>query len=71
MTVVRKADGEGHAILTVRTDRGDFVLDNLNAEVLPWAQTGYRFLKRQSSQNTGRWVTIEDGDQTLVGSVSN
>ncbi|MCO5081841.1 MAG: transglutaminase-like cysteine peptidase [Rhizobiaceae bacterium] len=71
MTVVRKADGEGHAILTVRTDRGDFILDNLNPEVLPWDHTGYRFLKRQSAQNTGRWVSIQDGDQTLVGSVSN
>jgi predicted transglutaminase-like cysteine proteinase len=71
LTVVRKADGEGHAILTVRTDRGDFILDNLNAHVLSWDRTGYRFLKRQSSQNTGRWVSIQDGDQTLVGSVSN
>lgn len=70
MTVVRKADGEGHAILTVRTDQGDLILDNLNAEVLSWDRTGYRFLKRQSSQNTGRWVSIQDGDQTLVGSVS-
>lgn len=71
LTVVRKADGEGHAILTVRTDKGDFILDNLNSKVLAWDQTGYRFLKRQSSQNTGRWVSIQDGDQTLVGSVSN
>ncbi|MCB1470135.1 MAG: transglutaminase-like cysteine peptidase, partial [Rhizobiaceae bacterium] len=70
MTVVRKADGEGHAILTLRTDRGDFILDNLNPQVLPWDRTGYRFLKRQSSQNTGRWVSIQGGDQTLVGSVS-
>ena len=29
ITVVRKPDGEGHAVLTVRTDKGDFVLDNL------------------------------------------
>ncbi|RVD52138.1 transglutaminase, partial [Mesorhizobium sp. M2D.F.Ca.ET.140.01.1.1] len=29
MTVVRKPDGEGHAVLTVRTDKGDFILDNL------------------------------------------
>src|SRR5690606_34047106 len=27
--VVRKRNGEGHAVLTVRTDRGDFILDNL------------------------------------------
>ena len=29
ITVVRKPDGEGHAVLTVRTDEGDYVLDNL------------------------------------------
>jgi predicted transglutaminase-like cysteine proteinase len=70
MTVVRKSDGEGHAVLTVRTDKGDFVLDNLNPKVLEWDRTDYRYLKRQSSENTGRWVSIQGGDQTLVGSVS-
>ena len=33
ITVVRKPDGEGHAMLTVRTDKGDFVLDNLTDAV--------------------------------------
>lgn len=72
ITVVRKADGEGHAVLTLRTDRGDFVLDNLTDAVRPWDQTGYRFLKRQASNHTGRWVTIRDGQPPapLVGSVS-
>ncbi len=72
ITVVRKADGEGHAVLTLRTDRGDFVLDNLTDAVRPWDQTGYRFLKRQASNHTGRWVTIRDGQPSapLVGSVS-
>lgn len=71
MTVVRKPDGEGHAVLTVRTDQGDFILDNLNAHVVEWDQTPYRYLKRQASDNPGRWVSIQDGSQTLVGSVSN
>ncbi|TPM35437.1 transglutaminase-like cysteine peptidase [Mesorhizobium sp. B2-3-5] len=69
ITVVRKPDGEGHAVLTVRTDRGDYVLDNLNDKVKPWDQTGYRFLKRQAIDNTGRWVSIRGGQQVLVGSV--
>ena len=33
ITVVRKPDGEGHAVLTVRTDKGDYVLDNLTDKV--------------------------------------
>lgn len=69
ITVVRKQDGEGHAILTVRTDKGDFVLDNLNNAVRQWDSTGYRFLKRQASDHTGRWVTVREGQAPLVGSV--
>ncbi|WP_256753295.1 transglutaminase-like cysteine peptidase [Mesorhizobium sp. Mes31] len=69
ITVVRKPDGEGHAVLTVRTDKGDYVLDNLTDKVRPWDQTGYRFLKRQAIDNTGRWVSIRGGQQVLVGSV--
>lgn len=69
ITVVRKPDGEGHAVLTVRTDRGDFILDNLSDEVKLWTNTSYRFLKRQSSENTGRWVSIRDSQDMLVGSV--
>jgi predicted transglutaminase-like cysteine proteinase len=71
ITVVRKPDGEGHAVLTVRTAQGDFILDNLENEVKIWSKTPYRFLKRQASFNTGRWVTIENGAEVLVGSVGN
>lgn len=69
ITVVRKPDGEGHAVLTVRTDKGDFILDNLTDRVRPWDDTGYRYLKRQSSEYTGRWVSIREGQATMVGAV--
>ena len=69
ITVVRKPDGEGHAVLTLRSADGDYVLDNLEDEVKPWTATPYRYLKRQSSENSGRWVTIENGSDVLVGSV--
>lgn len=69
ITVVRKPDGEGHAVLTVRTDRGDYILDNLSDHVRLWSETGYRFLKRQSSTNTGRWVSLRTGDSSAVASV--
>lgn len=71
ITVVRKPDGEGHAVLTVRTAQGDFILDNLENEVKLWTKTPYRFLKRQASFNSGRWVTIENGAEVVVGSVGN
>lgn len=69
ITVVRKPDGEGHAVLTVRTDRGDLILDNLDDEVKLWNETGYRYLKRQASNHTGRWVSLRDENNLLVGSV--
>ncbi len=58
ITVVRLPDGEGHAVVTVRTDRGDFILDNLTDDVKNWTQTPYHFLKRQATDDTGRWVDI-------------
>jgi predicted transglutaminase-like cysteine proteinase len=55
----------------VRTDKGDFVLDNLTDSILLWDHTGYRFLKRQAANHTGRWVTIRESQPAaaLVGSV--
>ncbi|HTO32683.1 MAG TPA: transglutaminase-like cysteine peptidase [Pararhizobium sp.] len=70
ITVVLQPNGEGHAVLTVRTDRGDFVLDNMRNKVLLWSDTEYTFLKRQSEKNSGRWVKLQDGRTTAVGSVS-
>lgn len=69
MTVVRKRDGTGHAVLTLRTAQGDFVLDNLDWRVLPWRQTPYEFLKRQSSDDPGLWVEIESASDPVVSAV--
>lgn len=69
ITVVRKPDGEGHAVLTLRTSEGDFVLDNLVDDVKNWRDTPYSYLKRQASNNSGRWVTIENGSDVLVGAL--
>lgn len=69
ITVVRQLNGSGHAVLTVRTDEGDVILDNLDDRILPWDATPYTYVKRQSEQNAGRWVGIEDNRDVLVGSV--
>ncbi|MEJ1121159.1 transglutaminase-like cysteine peptidase [Phyllobacterium sp. CCNWLW109] len=69
ITVVRQMNGEGHAVLTVRTGQGDYILDNLEARIKPWNETNYDYLKRQSTKNTGAWVSINDDRQVLVGSI--
>jgi predicted transglutaminase-like cysteine proteinase len=58
VTVVKDHEGEGHAILTIKTNQGEFVLDNLDDRVLPWADTGYRFIKRQSQEDPNVWQSI-------------
>lgn len=60
IAVVRQENGEGHAVLMVRTDRGDLVLDNQHGEIRLWTDTPYLFLKRQSQANAGTWVDIAD-----------
>jgi predicted transglutaminase-like cysteine proteinase len=60
ITVVRDKNGEGHAILTVKTDKGEFVLDNQNENVVAWTETGYRFVKRQSQSDPNVWVSLGD-----------
>lgn len=69
ITVVRQANGDGHAVLTVLTDRGDLVLDNLQSEVKLWNTTGYQFVKRQSEFNSGQWVSIDSAGTATVGSL--
>ncbi len=71
ITVVRKEDGEGHAVLTVRTEGGDYILDNLNDEMKLWSETSYRFLKRQDSAHTGRWVSLREENNLLVSAISS
>ena len=58
VTVVRDKVGDGHAVLTVKTDKGELVLDNQNEQILLWSETGYRFVKRQSQSDPNVWVAL-------------
>lgn len=60
ITVVRDKKGEGHAVLTVKSDKGEFILDNQNEDVVAWTDTGYRFVKRQSQNDPNTWVSLGD-----------
>ena len=60
ITVVRDNKGDGHAVLTVKTDKGEFILDNQNEEILLWSDTGYQFVKRQSQTDPNVWVALGD-----------
>ena len=61
ITVVTDLQGDGHAVLTVKTDRGDYILDNMNDEVKLWRETPYGFVKRQSQFDQNAWVSLGSG----------
>jgi predicted transglutaminase-like cysteine proteinase len=60
ITVVRDIKGEGHAVLTVKTDKGEYILDNQEEPVMLWSDTNYRFVKRQSQTDPNAWVSLGD-----------
>lgn len=52
--------GGYHAVLTVDTDRGTYVLDNRHPEPMPWdllTRLGYRWDRRQAAEGRG-WVKV-------------
>ncbi|HXW40963.1 MAG TPA: transglutaminase-like cysteine peptidase [Xanthobacteraceae bacterium] len=60
ITVVRDQHGDGHAILTVKTDKGEYILDNETNDILLWSDTSYRFVKRQSQADPNVWIGLGD-----------
>jgi predicted transglutaminase-like cysteine proteinase len=70
MAVVRQRNGEGHAVLMVRTDRGDLVLDNQVGSIDLWSQTPYKFIKRQSQANAGQWVDMVDEREIVTATAA-
>jgi predicted transglutaminase-like cysteine proteinase len=68
MTVVRDENNEGHAILTVKTNGGEFFLDNLTDEVKPVNRVAYRLVKRQSQQDPNVWVALGPTASPVVAS---
>lgn len=71
ITVVLDENGAGHAVLTVATDNGDYILDNRREDIRLWKDTGYTYLKRQSPEDPRRWVALgatrNDGTMVSTG----
>ena len=60
--------GVDHAVLIVRTDRGDLVLDSLGSTVRGWSPSLYRWQSIQSPKDVWSWLTI--GPKPVVALVS-
>ncbi len=70
ITVVRDEQGDGHAVLTVRTRQGDLVLDNKQSRIISWAETGYEFVKRQSYRDPSAWVSLAPSEAYFARAAS-
>lgn len=58
LAVATSRDTGVHAALIALTAEGDYVLDNLENEVLPWTMTDYVWLKRQASNDPTEWRRV-------------
>lgn len=59
LATVRLADGQHHALVTVETDRGTLVLDNLEPDVVPFAATRYRWMRLEEPGAAFSWLELQ------------
>ncbi len=58
IAVTKTPAGKGHAVLVVKTDRGDLVLDNRTNAIKGWKDTDLRWLMIQSGDNPRIWYEL-------------
>ncbi len=66
VTIVRTYSNVGHAVLSVSTDQGDYVLDNRTSQIHPWAQARYNWISRQDAKDPMKWVSLRGGYPMLA-----
>jgi predicted transglutaminase-like cysteine proteinase len=71
LAVAKTPSGEGHLVVTVRTDQGDLVLDNLRSNIVSWRTTGYDWIMRQSEGNPQYWVALDGGQAGPVAAAAD
>lgn len=66
IAIARSKTGEPHAVLTVATDHGDYVLDNLTDVVLPWGESKLAWIAQQVPGRSA-WASLDStGKSSLV-----
>jgi predicted transglutaminase-like cysteine proteinase len=58
IALVKTSWGESHSVLLVRTDKGDYVLDNLSSWIDGWKDVDYTWVERQSNIDPDLWVKV-------------
>ena len=57
-------------MLSVATLQGDYVLDNRTPSVLPWRETGYRWVARQDPVRPLGWVALDTRHEAEIATAS-
>lgn len=57
IAMAKTRSGEGHAVVVVRTNAGDLVLDNLTSKIRNWDETGLRWVAIAGA-NARSWQQI-------------
>lgn len=60
LTFVKAGVKEWHVVLSVRTDRGDYFLDNLVPLPYPANRSKYEILKVQNPAHSGEWLSVDE-----------
>jgi predicted transglutaminase-like cysteine proteinase len=68
VAIVVTPDESRHAVLTVVTDKGDYVLDNMRAEIVPWNRTDYAWVERQDPHTADAWDVLDTTAMARVAS---
>ena len=58
IAVVQTRHGALHAVLLVRTDLGELVMDNLSQSLLEWQNAPYHWVMRQVLGRAEDWRTV-------------
>jgi predicted transglutaminase-like cysteine proteinase len=58
LAVVFTPENQFHAVLVVKTESGDWVLDNLQSKPVPWHSLGYLWVQRQVAGGSA-WATLQ------------
>lgn len=66
IAVVRTPRNNLHAVLTIATDKGDYVLDSETDQIRPWNDTGFDWLARQDNGGAWGWVALNTEGELMA-----
>jgi predicted transglutaminase-like cysteine proteinase len=69
LTTAVTEKGEKHVVLTVVTDKGDYILDNRYAKPMAWNDLAYNWIARQDPLNPLIWRKAIGGDSSRMASL--